>query len=121
MGLVIDFTTMPFAYWSDCTKISYLQRRILVHSIIYYEMNDSVLSDKDFDAMSQQLVMLQQEASTDEVLRSQYYYVFFDFDGSTGFDLCYRLTVEDREYLIKLAEYILRQYKKDNRKENEND
>lgn len=101
---------MPSAYWSDSTKISYLQRRIIVYSIMYYELNESVISDTEYDKISKQLVNMQNEAGG--ILKeTQYYYCMYDFDGSTGFDLFYRLTKSDREYLLNMAKFILKMRK----------
>ena len=48
---MIDFSKMPCIYWSDSTKISYLQRRIIVYSIMYYEQNESCVPDKYYDSI----------------------------------------------------------------------
>lgn len=37
-------------------RIDFLQRYIIVHSYIYYELNNNVISDKDYDAKSKELV-----------------------------------------------------------------
>ncbi|MEG0579503.1 MAG: hypothetical protein RR490_06270 [Niameybacter sp.] len=115
----INFDTCPAMYWSDSTKISYLQRRIIVHSILYYEMDSSVISDKQFDVLCQQLVQMQKEADFAEFRKSTYYYVMHDFDGSTGFYLYGRLTKYDKEYLSQIAGNVSRSFKdpKQNRKE----
>lgn len=93
-------------YWSNRLRISTLQRWILVHSILYYEMDTSVVEDKVFDANARQLVQMQAEYPG-EAEETQYWYVFFDFDGSTGFDLPYRLTKDDKEYLKHIASHVL--------------
>lgn len=106
----INFEKMPSAYWSDSTKISYLQRRVIVYSIMYYELNESVISDTEYDKISKQLVNMQNEAGG--ILKeTQYYYCMHDFDGSTGFDLFHRLTKSDREYLLNMAKFILKMKK----------
>ncbi len=102
----IDFSKMPCVYWSDSTKISYLQRRIIVWSIMYYEHNESCVSDLIYDAVSYQLVELQNNVSKEEFKKSTYYYAMHDFDGSTGFDIPSRLTKHDRKYLTELANKI---------------
>ena len=102
----IDFSKMPCVYWSDSTKISYLQRRIIVWSLMYYEHNESCVSDLVYDAVSYQLVELQSKASVDEFKKSTYYYAMYDFDGSTGYDIPSRLTKQDRKYLTELANKI---------------
>ena len=84
---MISFDKMPCLYWSDATKISYLQRRIIVYSIMYYEQNESCVSDQYYDSISHQLVELQRTCDPAEFRRSTYYYAMYDFDGSTGFEI----------------------------------
>ena len=91
-------------------KMSLLQRRIIVHSILYYDCNESVISDKQYDALSRQLVAMM-EQNPAEVEKTQYCYCMYDFDGSTGFDLRDRLTQEDNEYLTNIALSVLHSYK----------
>ena len=106
----IDFSKMPCVYWSDATKISYLQRRIIVWSIMYYEHGESCVPDVVYDAVSYQLVELLKNASKEEVRASTYYYAMHDFDGSTGFDIPSRLTKYDREYLTHIASVVYDQW-----------
>lgn len=110
---MIDFSNCPCIYWSDSTKISYLQRRIIIWSIMYYEHNESCVPDYVYDSVSHQLVELQKKASKEEFEKSTYYYAMFDFDGSTGFDIPSRLTKKDLQYLTNLANVIHEQWKKD--------
>lgn len=108
---MIDFSKMPCIYWSDSTKISYLQRRIIVYSIMYYEQNESCVSDQYYDSISHQLVELQRTCDPAEFRRSTYYYAMYDFDGSTGFDIPSRLTKYDREYLTNITSHVYKQWK----------
>lgn len=87
--------------WDLKTKIEYLQRKIIVSSILYYELNNSPISDKEYDALSKQLVELMTDYP--DIENTQYGYCMSDFDGSTGFDLYYRLTEKDRVYLKNFA------------------
>lgn len=105
---MIDFSKCPCIYWSDSTKISYLQRRIIVYSIMYYEYDDSCVTDAFYDSISRQLVELQKSCSFEEFRKSTYYYAMYDFDGSTGFDIPSRLTKYDREYLTQVANHVYR-------------
>lgn len=100
---------MKFAnpYWSNKLKIESLQRWIIVHSIIYYELGSSIVSDKVFDANARQLVQMQNDFPKD-AKQSQYWYLFYDFDGTTGFDLYSRLNKKDKAYLMKIAKHVLR-------------
>lgn len=107
---MIDFDVMPCKYWSDKTKISLLQRRILVYSIQYYKLSETVISDKEYDSISRQLLQLQKTASKEDREGSQYWYVFNDFDANTGFDLYDRLSKKDQNYLMRIAAIILSSY-----------
>ena len=107
---MIDFSNCPCIYWSDTAKISYLQRRIIIYSIMYYEQSESCVSDKEYDSISYQLVELQKNASKEDWEKSTYYYAMHDFDGSTGFDIPSRLTKKDRKYLTNLAGVIHKQW-----------
>lgn len=108
---MIDFSKMPCIYWSDSAKISYLQRRIIVYSIMYYEQNESCVSDKYYDSLSYQLVDLQKSCDVEELKKSTYYYAMYDFDGSTGFDIPSRLTKHDLKYLTSIASHVYKQWK----------
>lgn len=108
---MIDFSGMPCVYWSDTTKISHLQRRIIIWSIMYYELNESCVSDQMYDSVSKQLVELQRQASKEDFEKSTYYYAMYDFDGNTGFDIPSRLTKYDHEYLTNIASHVYKQWK----------
>lgn len=103
----INFDCMPCIYWSNKAKISYLQRLVIVHSIIYYELNESVITDKRYDSISYQLLNLCKE-DNQAFKQSDYYYVMHDFDANTGFDIISRLTESDKSYLLHIASNVLR-------------
>lgn len=109
----IQFNTMPSLYWDDHIKISYMQRRIIVYSIMYYENNESCVSDAYYDRLSQQLVHLQSSVEESEFKKSTYYYAMYDFDGSTGFHLPSRLNKKDRAWLDRIAMMVYDQWKRD--------
>lgn len=106
----VDFDKLPMRYWDIKTKIEYLQRRIIVYSIAYYELNNNIVSDKYYDEISKQLVVLQNENKS-VVKETMYGYVFHDFDGSTGFDLYDKLNKKDKEYLMEITQMVLRSKK----------
>lgn len=110
---MIDFSKCPCIYWSDSAKISYLQRRIIVYSIMYYEFDESCVTDAYYDSISHQLVKLQNSCSPEEFRKSTYYYAMHDFDGSTGFDIPSRLTKHDKKYLTQIANYIHKTWKEE--------
>lgn len=111
----IRFDSIPSIYWSTKTKIEYLQRRIIIASIQYYELNDTCITDKEYDGISNQLVELINE-SPKEFKKTRYYYCFKEFDGSTGFDLPGKLNrknkdnpggMSDYDYLLEIAQNVL--------------
>lgn len=59
------------------------RRQILVHSVIYYRMNENVISDHTFDTWSRELADLQQKYP-DIAAQCERHEDFKDFDGSTG-------------------------------------
>lgn len=107
-----DFDSyLPTRYWNNKTRIEYIQRRIIVFSIMYYELSESPLDDKQYDSISYQLVEYMNTTPKEILEQTKYWYVFYDFDGSTGFYLPYRLTEEDKDYLYNIAQQIKTLYK----------
>lgn len=88
----------PFQIWEATAPpedvvlalINRRQRQILVHSHIYYELDQSTISDFQFDAWCQELVRLQTD-HPDLARVSAYAAYFAGFDGSTGYDLPFHL------------------------------
>lgn len=58
----------------------------IVHSVIYYKYDCSIISDSAWSERAQELVELQ-EKYPEESKVVVYYDLFKDFDGSTGFNL----------------------------------
>lgn len=82
-------------------KIQLLQRSILVNSFAYYELNENILSDFQYDANAQQLADLKQKYP-DEFKRSRYYPYFQDYctdddnvHYTSGFDMLERVRKQD--------------------------
>lgn len=112
IGKGYDFDKyLPTKYWSTKTRIEYIQRRIIVFSIMYYELSESPLDDKQYDSIAYQLVEYMNTTPKKILEQTYYWYVFYDFDGSTGFYLPYRLNKKDKEYLTNLAGNIKRLWK----------
>lgn len=96
-------------YWTEAEKINFLQRVILVHSYLYYEKDNSVWTDKQYDEVSKQLAEMQKAKTAIWIQdKTQYGYAFYDFDGSTGFYLFHRLDRKDRKQIAGIAESIRR-------------
>jgi NAD-dependent DNA ligase len=88
--------------------IDFLQRYIIVHSYIYYEMDENLISDRDYDAAAKKLVQLK----TDYPLlwyNSEYYKQFGDdYNGSTGFTLYHELSDRQKEIIQSIIHNIFR-------------
>ncbi len=88
--------------FSIVERIQLLQRWILVQSFAYYEMNENIASDFQYDDNAKQLAELKKEYP-EEFKRSRYYDYFHDFcndDGmhnTSGFDLLRKIEKQDRE------------------------
>lgn len=98
-------------YFTNAEKCNMLQRWLIVHSILYYERDSSVISDFDYDANVKQLLNLMSEMSKQELKKTRFWYVFKDFDGSTGFYFYKRLTEQDRDLLNRDANILLKVHK----------
>lgn len=97
-------------YWSNQTRMGMLERWILVHSILYYEWDTSIVSDAMFDANCIQLLEMI-KGDQEAFRRSEYYKAFKEFDGNTGFDLFTKLRKSDKMYLMQIAAHILKTFK----------
>lgn len=96
-------------YWDTVTKLNYLQRRIIVASIMYYEFNDSVIADTDYDELVRQYMRMVNNVPREVMAMTTYFYVMSSFDGSTGYHLYKGLRFDDREDLISIGYNLLRQ------------
>lgn len=109
--LILRSDSMRFVdpYTLHVDKINSLQHWILIHSIIYYKFDTNITTDYKYDMNCKQLVRLQDKFRKSNK-NSRYYYVFKDFDGSTGFDLIYKLKGEDYAKLVAKAEYLINRF-----------
>lgn len=87
--------------WDTITKINFLQRKILLNSILYYEYDKNALSDNFYDDLCKQLVELQMTYSMVGDIKNdtRYGYVYYDFDGTTGYHLYRRLSGSDQTHM----------------------
>ena len=101
MGMInMDFSSKQF---TDKAKIQLLQRSILVNSYAYYELNENILADYQYDANTRQLLELK-KTNPEAYQKSRYYRYFDNFESGTGFDLTGRV----REKNCKLYQNIAR-------------
>lgn len=87
-------------------RIQLLQRSILVNSFAYYELNENILTDFQYDANARQLVELMRK-HPNEAARSKYHLYFHDYCPSddthftSGFDLIERMRKQDDNGLYR--------------------
>ena len=83
--------------------IDFLQRYIIVHSYIYYECNNSIISDKKYDEKVKELTRLKNEYP--DLWKSSMYYQQFgdDYNGATGFTLYHDLDDHQKEIIQSLV------------------
>ena len=88
--------------FSIVEQIQLLERSILVNSFAYYELNENILSDFQYDANAIQLSELKRDCP-DEFKRSKYYDYFYDYcqdsdvHYTSGFDLIERVRKADED------------------------
>lgn len=82
-------------------KIQQRRLQILVHSYIYYELNQNIISDTQWNKWAHELVELQKKYPK-EAKSTKYADKFTDFDGSTGMDLAYF-----DDFIVNRANYLL--------------
>ena len=112
----MNFSSRPF---TDKEKIQLLQRSILVNSYAYYELNENILSDYQYDMNTRQLLELR-KANPEAYRKSRYFKYFNDFESGTGFDLTDRLRTSRKLYqnVVRDAHLALR-LKKNNETEDQ--
>lgn len=88
--------------FSIIEQIQLLERSILVNSFAYYELNENILSDFQYDANAIQLSELKRD-HPEEFKRSKYYDYFYDYcqdsdvHYTSGFDLIERVRKADED------------------------
>lgn len=88
--------------------IDYLQRYIILHSYIYYELNSNFISDKKYDEKAKELVKYKNDYP-ELWKRSMYYKQFGDeYNGATGFTLYYNLSNHQKKIIKSLIPRNLR-------------
>lgn len=113
MGLNLKKRQSKNPYMSEAEQLSQFQRYILVHCCLYYEMDQSVIDDADYQILVDQY--LEAVANSKQLFvkqKSKYWYVFKGFDGSTGYHLVSNLDEEDADYIMLLARNVLASYMK---------
>ena len=85
--------------FTDLEKIQLLQRSILVNSYCYYELNDNLLSDFQYDKNTRMLLELKRSAP-EAFKKSRYYKLFDNFESGTGFDLTSRVKKNKKLYKL---------------------
>lgn len=72
-----------------CSLIRRRRRQILLHSYLYYELNENLIPDSTFDKWMYELVELQ-KTYPEESEAAEFYEEFKDFKGASGSNLPYK-------------------------------
>lgn len=86
-------------------KIQQRRLQMLVHSYLYYEKNENIISDSKWSKWAMELVDLQQKYP-EESEQVEFYGMFKDWDGSSGAFLTYN------QGIVSRAENLLLLHKK---------
>lgn len=89
-------------------RIDFLQRFIILHSYIYYELDNNAISDKHYDTRARELAKYKNDYP--ELWKNSMYYKQFgdDYNGATGFTLYHDLDERQKRIIqsLVLPEYI---------------
>ena len=106
----MNFSSKSF---TDKEKIQLLQRSILVNSYAYYELNENILLDYQYDANARQLLKLKQ-SNPEAFRKSKYYKYFNNFESGTGFDLTSRIRKDKQLHKqVYIDAYLALKHKKE--------
>lgn len=88
--------------------IDFLQRFIILHSYIYYELDANIISDKQYDEKAKELVKYKNEHP--ELWKQSMYYKQFgdEYNGATGFTLYHDLDEHQKQIIRSLVPKSLR-------------
>jgi NAD-dependent DNA ligase len=88
--------------------IDYLQRYIILHSYIYYELDNNIISDKQYDKKAKELAKYKKEYP--ELWKQSMYYKQFgdEYNGATGFTLYHDLDEHQKKIIKSLVPKSLR-------------
>ena len=91
------------------------QRQLIIHSFIYYTLNDNIWSDSQWDSAANDMFAV---LGSRIAKQSKFYDVFKNFDPSTGYNLVsYQYTEEVdslntqsyQHHFLGLAEYLVKE------------
>lgn len=80
--------TFPYAKSEVGELIKRRRLQMLIHSCLYYEMDENLISDEIFDKWAKELAQLIKEHPNEYSDRFDSYFV--DWDGSSGYHLPHR-------------------------------
>tara|TARA_R110002167_G_scaffold341670_2_gene550135 strand:+ start:815 stop:1153 length:339 start_codon:yes stop_codon:yes gene_type:complete len=90
------------------------QRQLIVHSFIYYNLNENIWPDSKWDKTAKEVFAVREQETFKQ---SKFYKVFTNFDGCTGYNLTsYQYTDETdilntqsyQHHFMWLAEHLLK-------------
>lgn len=102
-----NINKLPIKYWDNITILNNLQRTIVLHSYIYYELDNNVISDNEYKELVDLYLSYLKKTDKKDIKKTNLWYVFKDFNGSTGFDLFRKLEILDKAKIKNIANIIV--------------
>lgn len=78
-----------------------------MHSIIYYHMNQNIITDKQYDDLARELYKRSQDVNREALEKTTYWYIFKNFHPSSGYYLLNMMIPEDKAYVTMIARQVL--------------
>ena len=110
----MDFSCGNF---DNITKMNLLERWILIHCILYYDMDEAFIGDAEFDGNMKQLAKAI-DRLPNAFKYTRYYEIFKDFTPSSGYYLVPKLKESSHihyAYLLTIVDDILSRRKDESR------
>ena len=92
---------------SPSEEINRIRRQLVLHSYLYYELNQTIWSDHVFDKQSKKLVDLQKEYG---IVHGYKDLLFADWNGDTGFHLAKSVTGDEISQALRILRHHLENY-----------
>lgn len=89
--------------------IDRLQRQLIVHSYIYYELNSNIWADSLYDSKMREMEEIIQKHPKDFLL-STFHNIFKDFSPSSGYNLIQKAIEPYNTYFINLGKELLNSF-----------
>ena len=85
-------------------ELQYKQRQLIVHSFIYYELNDNIWTDNQYDGLA---LEIEAQKPFNTWKESKFYSIFKYWDSSTGISLVKHSEYEYYQHFRRLGQELI--------------